>query len=74
MRLRIPFELEPLEGANLAHEELSSALRTATPLRETSRILADLVHWLARPDRRCWPGKRVLACLRRSSRLRISDS
>jgi hypothetical protein len=29
---------------------------------------------LARPDRRRWPGKRVLACLRRSSRLRASDS
>ena len=64
----------PVEGANLAHEELSSALRTATPLRETFCILADLIHWLARRDRRRWPGKGVLACLRRSSRLRISDS
>ena len=36
--------------------------------------LADLIHWLARRDRRRWPGKRVLACLRRSSRLRIADS
>ena len=37
-------------------------------------LFRSLIHWLARRDRRRWPGKKVLACLRRSSRLRISDS
>src|SRR5467141_2460298 len=64
----------PDEGANLAHKDLPSARPAATPLRETFRVLAHLIHWLARRDRRRWPGKRVLACLRRSSRLRIEDS
>src|SRR5262249_62138085 len=36
--------------ANLAHKDLPSARTAATPLRETFRILADLIHWLACRD------------------------
>jgi hypothetical protein len=67
----------PYEQMTLEQQEAYRSLietRAATPLRETLRILPDLIHWLARRIARRRPGKGVLAFLRRdgaTSRLRI---
>jgi hypothetical protein len=52
--------LSPGRGRQSSAQGLPSARPAATPLLETFRILADLIHWLVRRDRRRWPGKKTL--------------
>jgi hypothetical protein len=59
----------PYEQMTLEQQEAYRSLietRAATPLRETLRILPDLIHWLARRIARRRPGKGILAFLRRN--------
>jgi hypothetical protein len=51
--------LSPGRGRQSSAQGLASARPAATPLLETFRILADLIHWLARREWRRRPGKKT---------------